>query len=80
MFVWVVGVGCWCGLLVRVVSVGWKCSLMYSKCLDLHGIVPKEVINLLQKQFIVGVNVLVGRWCGLLVWVVGVGCWCRLLV
>ena len=83
MFVWVVGVGCWCGLLVRVVNVGSKCSLVNCKCFDLQSMGVKEVINLLQKQFVDNVIMIRSLMCGVLccgvVWCGVVWCgvvWC----
>ena len=64
--VWVVGVGCWCGLLVCLWTVcggtcGWDRLVLVvgvdSKCPSLLGLLV---------------------WT--LVWVGGVGCWCGLLV
>ena len=48
---WVVGVGCCCGLLVWVVvAVHSECSLMDCKCLDLQTVEGREGIDLLLKS------------------------------
>ena len=72
LLVWVVGVGCWRGIAKFRRCDHHPCEvLQFNQCSHLQEVGFSLSFFVLSLWTAVGV----GYWCGVLVWVVGVGCW-----